>query len=159
MRARIQNRLEGLKPTARALMASGLRARSLRRFRAQGFTILELMVVITIIMILLALGAGRYEQSVVRAREAALKQDLWVMRQAIEQFTLDKQQAPQSLDDLVSAGYLREIPTDPMTRKKDWRGDYEDVLLSPEQSTTGITDVHSSSDKSSPFENTPYSSW
>jgi len=117
------------------------------------------MIVITIIMILLSLGAGRYQQSVIRAREAALRQDLFVMRQAIEQYTLDKQQAPQSLDDLVSAGYLRDIPVDPITGKKDWRQDYEDVLLSPDQTTTGITDVHSSSDKTSPFENTSYSSW
>ncbi len=135
--------------------------KSLRRdFRARaGFTLLELMVVITIILILLALGTGRYEQSVLRSREAALKQDLFVMRHAIEQYTLDKQSAPQSLDDLVSAGYLREIPVDPMTRQKDWRVDNENVLLSPEQSGTGITDVHSSSDRVSPFEKTPYSSW
>jgi len=124
-----------------------------------GFTLLELMIVITIILILLALGVGRYEQSVLRSREAALKQDLFVMRHAIEQYTLDKQSAPQSLDDLVSAGYLREIPVDPMTRQKDWRVDYENVLLSPEQSGVGITDVHSTSDRVSPFEKTPYSSW
>jgi len=124
-----------------------------------GFTLLELMIVITIILILLALGVGRYEQSVLRSREAALKQDLFVMRHAIEQYTLDKQSAPQSLDDLVSGGYLREIPVDPMTRQKDWRVDYENVLLSPEQSGVGITDVHSTSDRVSPFEKTPYSSW
>ncbi len=137
-----------------------LRGRTLRRARVcAGFTLLELMIVITIILILIAMGAGRYDQSVARAREAALKQNLSVMRHAIEQYTLDKQAAPQSLEDLVGAGYLREIPTDPMTRKKDWRVDYEDVLLSPDQSGTGITDVHSSSDRLSPFENTPYSTW
>ncbi len=124
-----------------------------------GFTLLELMIVITIILILIALGAGRYEQSVARSKEAALKQDLFVMRQAIEQYTLDKQAAPQSLDDLVSAGYLREIPMDPMTRQKDWRVDYENVVLSPDQTGTGITDVHSTSERVSPFEKTPYSSW
>ena len=124
-----------------------------------GFTLLELMIVITIILVLLAMGMGRYEQSVLRSKEAALKQDLFVMRNAIEQFTLDKQAAPQSLDDLVSAGYLREVPVDPMTRQKDWRVDYENVVLSPEQSGTGITDVHSSSDRVSAFERTPYSSW
>jgi general secretion pathway protein G len=117
------------------------------------------MIVITIILILIAMGAGRYEQSVLRSKEAALKQDLFVMRHAIEQYTLDKQAAPQSLDDLVSGAYLREVPVDPMTRQKDWRVDYENVLLSPEQSSTGITDVHSSSDRISPFEKTPYSSW
>lgn len=133
---------------------------SARRFCARtGFTLLELMIVITIILILIAMGAGRYEQSVLRSKEAALKQDLFVMRHAIEQYTLDKQAAPQSLDDLVSGAYLREVPVDPMTRQKDWRVDYENVLLSPEQSSTGITDVHSSSDRISPFEKTPYSSW
>lgn len=131
-----------------------------RRFQAAaGFTILELMIVITIIFILIAIGAGRYDQSVARAREAALKQDLSVMRHAIEQYTLDKQAAPQSLEELVSAGYLREIPTDPTTRQKNWRVDYENVLLSPDQNASGITDVHSSSDRVSPFEGTPYSSW
>jgi general secretion pathway protein G len=124
-----------------------------------GFTLLEMMVVITIVLILVGLGAGRYQHSVIRAREAALHQDLFVMRQAIEQYTLDKQAAPTSLDDLVASGYLREIPADPMTMRKDWRADYEDVLLSPDQTTTGITDVHSSSDKVSPYERTPYSSW
>jgi general secretion pathway protein G len=137
-----------------------LRGRTQRRaFACAGFTLLELMIVITIILILIAMGAGRYDQSVARAREAALKQDLTVMRHAIEQYTLDKQAAPQSLEELVGAGYLREVPTDPMTRKKDWRVDYENVLLSPDQSGTGITDVHSSSDRLSPFENTPYSTW
>ncbi len=137
-----------------------LRGRTRRRgFAYAGFTLLELMIVITIILILIAMGAGRYEQSVLRAREAALKQDLSVMRHAIEQYTLDKQAAPQSLEELVAAGYLREVPTDPMTRKKDWRVDYENVLLSPDQSGTGITDVHSSSDRLSSFESTPYSTW
>jgi general secretion pathway protein G len=137
-----------------------LRGRTPRRALARaGFTLLELMIVITIILILIAMGAGRYDQSVARAREAALKQDLTVMRHAIEQYTFDKQAAPQSLEELVAAGYLREVPTDPMTRKKDWRVDYENVLLSPDQSGTGITDVHSSSDRLSPFESTPYSTW
>ncbi len=124
-----------------------------------GFTLLELMIVITILMILFALGAGRYQQSVTRAREAALKQDLIEMRKSIQQFTLDKEAAPQSLDDLVSSGYLREVPTDPITRSKDWNVESSDLLLSPEQNSTGVTDVHSSSPQTSPFENTPYSSW
>jgi len=124
-----------------------------------GFTVLELMIVITIILILMALGAGRYQQSVLRAKETALKQDLNVMRKAIDNYTLDKQQAPGSLEELVSAGYLREIPTDPITQRKDWRVVYEDVSLSPEQAGTGISDVFSTSDKISPTEKTPYSSW
>ena len=120
---------------------------------------LELMIVITIILILLALGAGRYQQSVLRAKEAALRQDLLVMRKSIDQYTLDKEQAPQSLDDLVSAGYLREIPVDPITRQKDWRTETCDLLLSPEQSATGICDVKSNAASVSPFENTPYNTW
>jgi general secretion pathway protein G len=126
-----------------------------------GFTLIELMVVITIILILATMGAQRYEQSVLRAKEAALKQDLFAMRSAIDQYTLDKQAAPQSLDDLAGSQtpYLREVPTDPMTRRKDWVVETSDVLLSPDQSTSGIVDVHSASDKSSPFESTAYSSW
>ncbi len=124
-----------------------------------GFTLLELTVVVAIILILLALAAGGYQRSHLRAKEVALKQNLKVMRDAIEQYTLDKQMAPQSLDELASAGYLREVPVDPITQKKDWRVDYENVLLSPEQTATGISDVHSASDQVSSFERTPYSSW
>ncbi len=128
--------------------------------RVFGFTLLEMMVVITIILILLSLATGRYQQSVVRAKEAALKQDLAVMRKAIDQYTLDKLAAPQSLEDLVSAAYLREVPVDPITGKKDWLVEYEtDVLFSPEQATTGISNVRSASDKVSPFEGTPYNLW
>jgi general secretion pathway protein G len=133
-------------------------ALTLRRPDA-GFTLIELMIVITIILILIAMAGGRYERSVTRAKEAALKQDLFVMRHAIEQYSLDKLTAPQSLDDLVSAGYMREIPMDPFTKQRDWHVDYEDVALSPDQSGTGITDVHSTNDALSPFENTPYSTW
>jgi general secretion pathway protein G len=130
-----------------------------RRGGFAGFTLLELMVVISIILILITMAAGQYQRSVLRAREATLKQDLSVMRQAIQQYTLDKQQAPSSLDDLVQSKYLQAIPVDPVTHKKDWHADYEDIMLTPDQTTTGITDVHSSSDAVSPFENTPYSSW
>lgn len=133
-------------------------ALTLRR-RSRGFTLLELMIVITIILILVAMAGGRYERSVTRAKEAALKQDLFVMRHAIEQYSLDKLQAPQSLDDLVSAGYMREVPMDPFTKARDWQVNYENVALSPDQNGTGITDVHSANDALSPFENTPYSTW
>ncbi len=145
----------------RTLAQNALTRRRATRCRglARGFTLLELTVVIAIILILLALAAGGYQRSHLRAKEAALKQDLKVMRDAIEQYTLDKQMAPQSLDELVSAGYLREVPTDPITQRKDWRVDYENILLSPEQTTTGISDVHSASDQVSSFERTPYSSW
>jgi general secretion pathway protein G len=130
-----------------------------RRILAAGFTLLELMIVLTIIMILLTMAAGRYDRSVQRAREATLKQDLFVMRQAIQQYTLDKLAAPTSLDDLVQSKYLSAIPKDPITNKPDWHTESEDVLLSPEQTTTGITDVHSASNVTSPFENTAYDTW
>ena len=124
-----------------------------------GFTLLELMIVMTITVILLTIAVGRYDQSLVRAHEAALHQDLFVLRNAIDQYTTDKEAGPNSLDDLVSANYLREIPTDPMTHQKDWNTESDNTLLTPDQITPGITDLHSSSPAVSPFENTPYSSW
>jgi general secretion pathway protein G len=124
-----------------------------------GFTLIELMIVITIILILIGMAAQRYEKSVQHAREATMKQDLWVMRQAIDNYTLDKQAAPQSLEDLVQAGYLRKVPIDPMTGAADWAPQYDSVVLSPDQSSTGMVDVHSSSARVSPFENTPYNEW
>ena len=127
--------------------------------REMGFTLIELMIVVTIILILIGIAAGRYEKSVMRAKEATLKQDLQAMRQSIDNYTLDKQAAPQSLDDLVQAGYLRMVPKDPMTGTVDWAQQYDSVLLSPDQSSTGLVDVHSNSNKVSPFENTPYNTW
>ena len=115
-----------------------------RGFCAAGFSLLEMMIVITIILILAGIAAARYERSVLRAKEATLKQDLFVMRNAIQQYTLDKEAGPSSLDDLVQGKYLSAIPTDPITRNKDWHTDSEQVLLDPQQTTPGITDVHSS---------------
>jgi general secretion pathway protein G len=125
---------------------------------AAGFSLLEMMIVITIILILAGIAAARYERSVLRAKEATLKQDLFVMRNAIQQYTLDKEAGPASLDDLVPK-YMSGIPVDPITRSKDWHAESEPVLLDPLQTTPGITDVHSSSDQISPFENTPYNVW
>jgi general secretion pathway protein G len=130
-----------------------------RRTLTGGFTLIELMIVITIIFILIGIAAGRYDRSVVRAREATLRQDLQVMRQAIDNYTLDKQAAPQSLDTLQQAGYLRIVPTDPMTQAKDWQPQFDEVVLSPDQSGTGMVDVHSNSDRVSPFDSTPYKEW
>lgn len=134
-----------------------LRIRTDRAGR-RGFTLLEVMAVIAIVLILLGMAAVRYERSLLSAREATLKVDLRTMRDAIQQFTLDKQQAPQSLDDLVSSGYLREIPTDPIVRTREWHSDFDSVLLSPDQSGTGVTDVHSTSSALS-LDGSPYSSW
>lgn len=129
------------------------------RLPEAGFTLIELMIVITIILILIGMAAQRYEKSVQHAREATLHQDLTVMRQAIDNYTLDKQAAPQSLDDLVQAGYLRQVPKDPMTGAADWVPQFDAVVLSPDQTSTGMTDVHSSSPRVSAFENTPYNEW
>ena len=126
-----------------------------------GFTLIELMIVITIIFILIGIAAARYDRSVQRAREATLKTDLTVMRQAIDNYTLDKEAAPQSLEDLVNpqAPYLREVPIDPMTRAKDWHLDYGDLVLSPDQTNNGIVDVHSNSPMTSTTDGTAYNTW
>lgn len=127
--------------------------------RQRGFTLIELMIVISIILILVSIAAPIYSTSILRAREAVLKDDLFTMRSVISQYTLDKQRAPQSLDDLVSAGYIKQVPIDPMTNARDtWTVDQEDVLLSVDQQQPGISDVHSGSSATS-SDGTPYSSW
>lgn len=100
----------------------------------------------------------KYDQAVLRANEAVLKTDLRTLRDAIDHFTLDKQAAPQSLEDLAQAGYLREVPIDPITRAKDWVPEFDSVVLSPEQSSTGMVNVHSSSARVS-SDGRPYSEW
>jgi general secretion pathway protein G len=131
----------------------------LARRRQRGFTLIELMIVISIILILVSIAAPIYTSSILRAREAVLKDDLFTMRSVISQYTLDKQRAPQSLDDLVSAGYLKQIPVDPFTNARDtWTVEQEDTLLSVDQQQPGITDVHSGSNAVS-SDGTAYSSW
>jgi general secretion pathway protein G len=132
----------------------------LGRVRARGFTLLELLIVVSIIMILIGIAAGMYQRSVQKAKEATLRSDLSVMRQAIDHYTLDKEAAPQALEDLVNpqSQYLREIPIDPMTNAKDWHVDFGDTVMSPDQSTTGIVDVHSNSDKAS-SDGSLYNTW
>jgi general secretion pathway protein G len=138
---------------------SEMRKMARRRSRSSGFTLIELMLVIAIIFVLATLAAGRYEMAEVHAREAVLKQDLAEMNRAIQNYTEDKQQAPTSLDDLVQAHYLGRIPNDPITRTNDWVTENCDTYFSADQLSNGICSVHSGSDKVSPFENTPYSSW
>ena len=135
-----------------------LRKRRFGLFGA-GFTLIELMIVITIILILIGMAAQNYGRTVQHARETTMKHDLQVMRQAIDNYTLDKQAAPQSLEDLVQAGYLRKVPVDPITGAADWVPQFDSVVLSADQSSTGMIDVHSNSDRVSPFENTPYNEW
>ena len=117
------------------------------------------MIVISIILILLSVAAPMYQQQIVHAREAVLREDLFNMRQAIDAYTLDKQKAPQSLDDLVQAGYLKMVPRDPMTSSNDtWQTVQEDVMMSIDQTQPGITDVHSGSNGTA-SDGTTYSTW
>jgi general secretion pathway protein G len=127
--------------------------------RSNGFTLIELMIVMAIIMILAAVAVPAYEAAVRAAREAVLREDLHTMRSAIDSYTADKQKAPQSLDDLVQAGYLREIPEDPMTHAKDsWQTDSSDSLHSLDQTEPGIDNVHSGSQDQG-TDGQPYSAW
>ncbi|MGC2322161.1 MAG: prepilin-type N-terminal cleavage/methylation domain-containing protein, partial [Terriglobales bacterium] len=124
-----------------------------------GFTLIELMIVITIIMILAAISIPIYMNSIVHAKEAVLRDDLFTLRSCIDQYTLDKQKAPQSLQDIVSAGYLRQLPKDPFTDSTDsWQVTTDDTLMDPTQTAPGITDVHSGSNGVS-SDGTAYSSW
>ena len=127
--------------------------------RNLGFTIIELMIVMTIILILVGIAVVNYQKTVIRSKEAVLHTNLQTIRVAIDNYTLDKQAAPQSVDDLQQAGYLHGVPIDPMTRAKDWVPQFDSVVLSPDQTTTGMVDVHSNSSATSPFDHTPYSEW
>jgi general secretion pathway protein G len=133
-------------------------AKRFQRGRASGFTILELMIVMAIILILIGVAAGRYDLSVKRARESRLKNDLQVLRVAIDNYTLDKQSAPNSLQDLVDAHYLRSVPVDPITNQQDWVPHTGDTVLSPDQTGSGLDDVHSASEQVS-TDGTPYNTW
>jgi general secretion pathway protein G len=129
------------------------------RRKSRGFTLIELMIVISIILILVSIAVPIYNQSIVRAKEAVLHQNLFAMRSVIDQYTMDKGKAPQSLEDLVTAGYLKEIPKDPMTDSKDtWQVEQEDVLLSVNQDQPGISDVHSGAPGMG-SDGTAYSTW
>ena len=131
-----------------------------RRVRSQerGFTLVELMIVISIIAILLGVAVGNYTQSIRHANESVLKQDLFTLRSSIDQYTLDKQKAPQSLDELVSSNYLRTIPKDPITGQADWVPVQDDSLMSADQTEPGISDVHSASPNNA-SDGSAYASW
>jgi general secretion pathway protein G len=127
--------------------------------RMLGFTLIELMIVMAIIAVLLSIALPIYTRSITRAKESVLKNNLFTMRNVIDEYTYDKQKAPQSLQDLVSEGYLRQIPTDPMTNSADtWKPIMEDAQASVSQTEPGLFDIRSGSDKMS-LEGTAYSEW
>ena len=112
-----------------------------------------------ILGILISLAIPNYQKSILHAQETALRDDLYTLRSLIDQYTLDKQKAPQSLQDLVEAGYLKELPKDPFTNSRDsWVPVTDASIMSPDQTEPGIIDVHSGSDLNS-SEGTAYSSW
>ena len=128
-----------------------------RLFFSRGFTLLELMIVITIIIILAAITLPQFQKTILHTREAVLRDDLSQMRKLIDQFAADKGKLPQSLDELVSEGYMREVPVDPITGQKDWAMTTREDPNSSE-GEQGMTDIHSSSGEVS-SEGTPYSEW
>jgi general secretion pathway protein G len=124
--------------------------------RRGGFTLIELLIVMSIVTILVSLAIPVYQRSILRAKETVLHNNLFTIRQVIDEYTYDKQKAPQALQDLVQEGYLREVPNDPMTGSNTtWRIVMEEALQSVDQTEPGIYDVHSGSDKTS-LDGTPY---
>ena len=130
-----------------------------RAIAAAGFTLIELLIVMSIMVILVSLAIPMYQKSILRTRETVLHSNLMTLRTVIDEYTYDKQKAPQSLQDLVQEGYLKDVPKDPMTDSNTtWRIIMEDAAQSVNQTEPGIFDVHSGSDKMG-LDGTPYSEW
>jgi general secretion pathway protein G len=127
--------------------------------RRGGFTLIELLIVMSIVAILVSLAIPIYQKSILRSRETVLRNNLFTIRTVIDEYTYDKQKAPQALQDLVQEGYLREVPKDPITDSTTtWRIVMEDAVQSINQNEPGIFDVHSGSDKMA-LDGTPYADW
>jgi len=132
--------------------------RSGKRSQA-GFTIMELMVSMAIVLVVISVAVPLYQKSIIRAKESILRQNLFSLRTVIDEYTYDKQKAPQQLEELVREGYLRQMPLDPIVgNNSSWKVIMEDASSSASQSEPGIFDVRSSSEKTS-LEGTPYSDW
>ena len=125
----------------------------------RGFTLIELMIVLTVISILVSIALPIGNAAIVRAKESVLKSDLYTFRTLIDQYTADKLKAPQSIEDLVTAGYLRAVPKDPITDSaQTWQVVMEEASQFPEQTEVGVYDVHSGSNAVS-TDGRPYSAW
>ncbi len=141
---------------AKALVKTPAALPSRRRF---GFTLIELMIVMAIIAVLMSVALPIYNRSITRSKESVLKNNLFTLRTVIDEYTYDKQKAPQTLEDLVTDGYLRQVPIDPMTGNADsWKLIMEDASNTVDQSQPGIWDVRSGAEGTS-LEGTPYSEW
>ena len=131
---------------------------SIRNGKKSGYTLIELMIVMAIISILVSIAVPLYQKALIRSKESILKNNLFTLRTVIDEYTFDKKKAPQALQDLVTEGYLRAIPIDPIMGNDQWRTVMEDALTSVDQTQPGIWDVHSMSDQKS-LEGTVYSDW
>lgn len=134
------------------LMPSGSRLR-------KGFTLIEMMIVMAIIVILIAVAVPFYQKAIVRAKETVLHSNIRAIRNSIDEYAFDKQKAPASLQDLVTAGYLHDVPEDPIAQSHDWSIIMEDAGQAVNSSEPGIYDIRSKSDKTSPSDGTRYSDW
>jgi general secretion pathway protein G len=133
--------------------------RPIRSGNSRGFTLIEILIVVSIIGILVSIAVPIYQKSILRTKESVLRNNLFTIRTVLDEYTYDKQKAPQSLQDLVTEGYLRDVPADPMTgTNQSWKVEMEDSLRSVSQTEPGIFDVKSGSDKKS-LEGTAYSEW
>jgi general secretion pathway protein G len=139
------------------LMPIGSRSAG-RRLR-RGFTLIEMMIVMAIIIILIAVAVPFYQKAIIRAKETVLHSNIRAIRNSIDEYAFDKQKAPASLQDLVSAGYLHDVPEDPITQSREWSIIMEDAGQAVNSSEPGIYDIHSKSDKTSPSDGTRYSDW
>jgi general secretion pathway protein G len=129
-----------------------------RKSKSKGFTLIEMMIVVSLVLILISIALPNYNRAILRTKEGVLKQDLYILREVIDQYTLDKKKAPQTLEDIVQAGYLKQIPKDPFTNEANWAVEQEEATDAVDQAEPGISDVHSASNLTA-TDGTAYSSW